>query len=649
MDGRAAAQPQSRSTVEASAYAGRELRLALAVAAIGVLAAYVVIHLPFLVRPHGIVGRDYSYFMPQLLAGYYWFEVNGALAVPWFTPAFCAGVPYFPNMQGIYYSVPQLLTFVAGPVRALELTFLGFAAAGFAGFHLLLRRAFAIAPWCALAGATIFLFNGFYTARLFVGHLAFHAFMLAPFLGVFALDNGSGAARRGWLDARLLAGGLVIAYMIHSGMVHALPPTLLAIVAVLLIHGNLFGFAARPFVRLAVMVAFGTLVSAAKIVAGAAFLAQFPRDMLPLPGFSHLWQVLAITVQSVFFAPPFWMGTAWLVNDEWWPGERIYLSYHEYDYGVTYVALLLVAAWFAARLWRRSRGASRSRSMSRTLSTVGVATILALPILLNWYEPTWNGFLKSLPFLGNSSTMIRWFCIFVLLGALGASLAMASLAKASRVRNLLALVVLGTTIFSSTLLDRSYYTVRADYDPAKIEAAYDSVATGGQVPSISRIEWPYISNSERLTRRDRNEHLVAGGSSAECYEPMFGHRLEAHPRGPLFEGPALSARAGVLNVKNPACMVYPDSNECRPGDHFAVGQIDDARRFLDYRPFEFRLPWWQRAANWTSLATIGFVLLVLGYDYSRRFMRSRAASMLCALGSQLARKLRSESSTFPKA
>ncbi len=128
------------------------------------------------------------------------------------------------------------------------------------------------------------------------------------------------------------------------------------------------------------------------------------------------------------------------------------------------------------------------------------------------------------------------------------------------------------------------------------------------MPAVGRIEWPPIAKRDLMKRRDRNQSLISGATNAKCYAPMFGHRLEEYPYGPLREGPTLEARGGLLNIKNPACMVYPEANQCRPGDQFTEDRIDEARNFINYRAFRFEMPWWQKAANGISLLSLIAVL-----------------------------------------
>src|SRR3989442_8323820 len=78
------------------------------------VAALLVFHLTFgsfFPNRNGGLGHDYSYVLPTLLAGHYWYAVNGPLAIPWFTPAICGGVPLLADPQSFYYSVPQWLAF----------------------------------------------------------------------------------------------------------------------------------------------------------------------------------------------------------------------------------------------------------------------------------------------------------------------------------------------------------------------------------------------------------------------------------------------------------------------------------------------------------------------------------------------------------
>ena len=74
------------------------------------------------------------------------------------------------------------------------------------------------------------------------------------------------------------------------------------------------------------------------------------------------------------------------------------------------------------------------------------------------------------------------------------------------------------------------------------------------------------------------------------------------------------ARGNVLNIKNPACYVFPAENGCAPGDHFPLAARAEAEKFLNYQPFDFVQPLYQSVATMISLASLAAapLLLVVG-------------------------------------
>ena len=215
----------------------RELIVFTAVAGV-LLLAYHWIFSPFFPAANGGVGHDYSYFLPNLLDGYYWYLNNGPFSTPWFSPAFCGGVPAFPNPQNMYYSVPQWLSFATDPLTAVYVTMLLFAALGFAGFYLLLRLCFNTSQSTALLAAALFMFNGFFAHRLLIGHLTFHAFMLTPLIALLLLQPVDTILKRLF---RLSLAGLLFAYLIFSGSIQLVLPIIVALLFIGILHGLLYG------------------------------------------------------------------------------------------------------------------------------------------------------------------------------------------------------------------------------------------------------------------------------------------------------------------------------------------------------------------------------------------------------------------------
>jgi hypothetical protein len=538
-------------------------------------------------------GDDYALHFPNLLAGCYWLARNGALSIPWFSPAQCGGVPFLGDLNVAYYALPQWLSFAAGPIPAVQATFVVFAAAGGAGTFLLLRTRFRLETGPAAAGAVLFLFSAFYTARMVAGHLTFHPFTLVPWIAWIALaPGGSWRAALG----RAAACALAFAYMFEAGMVHGILPALLAVAVLVLVHGQLHGAQARAWIVLALAGVLALALGAQRLAASLAFLAQFPRAEYALPGFASLLDAPAFALQALFWRAPMLGISARLANQQW------DMAVHELAFGVGPAALvaILAGAFVAAR---------RGRLPGSAAGWGLVVLLLALPLALNWHLEGWNALLKRLPLFGSSTSLLRWYAAYIPVAVLLAALALQSF-RPDAVRRGAALAIIAATVVWNVVAD-DIRTIEASYDPRPLQAAWENLGRDG-VPAVERIVVRKDASGQPSGELDRNDALALGGSQALCYQPMFGYRLERLPGGPLREGPALGEAApGLLNVRNPACFAYPAANACSPGALFPAAARAGAERFLRYETFEFVLPPWQRAATAASLLALGLCLVLI--------------------------------------
>ena len=557
------------------------------------LGLFHLIFRPFFPNHHGAIGHDYSLFLPKLLDGYYWYSHNGITAVPWFTPAFCGGVPLFPDPQSIYYSIPQFLTFVTDPLTSVYVTFMLFAALGLTGFYLLLRRVFATSAATAMLGAALFLFNGFYSHRIIVGHLTYHPFMLIPLIAYFLLRRPADGLKAA---ANVVIAGVFIAYMFQAGMVNVILPALVAVAGIGLIHGILFG-RPWPFWRdfgLAGLLAVG--LSIAKLVAALSYLRYFDRDIYLLPGATNFIDIVILIFLSLFAQAPQAFGQAILINRQWG------LDIQEFEYGVTFFPLIVLSIAAASGLYGKWRQPSLSRINSAQWFQIGLLALLFIvPVVLNYYNPAWNAFLKSVPILKNSTSLVRWFSLYIPLIVVACALAIERTEILYRYRNYVAMSGVAIIAAINIWTDRGYYQAQP-YDPTEVTKAYHRVQRGEWAPMITRVD-------ESGADAPSNSALAEGSSELRCYEPLFGYRLERFPMKSLHVGPALEAANGMLNVKNPACYVYPSANRCPPGDHFSVAQTRDAEAFVQYRPFPFNTSSQQRTADVINIVVLVGVTL----------------------------------------
>ncbi|MDH5755324.1 MAG: hypothetical protein OEZ55_01480 [Nitrospinota bacterium] len=579
---------------------------------------YDIVYGGFYPNLHGRLGMDYTYFLPRLLDGYYWYSINGLWETPWFTPSFCGGLPFFGNPQSMYHSVPQVLTIFVDPVNSVYYTILFFAFAGFCGFYLLLKDVFLVNRPLAYLGAALFMFNGFYAHRMIVGHFAFHAYQLLPLACYYLLrplpEPGHGRKRRYVLDSA--AAAWVFAIMIYSGMLELGLPVGAAVTLIGALYGIYTGKTREFWGRFVLSWIIALILGAARLSATLAFMAQFQRDYYDLPaGIASPLKVVWLIVQILYVWPEKMLmyGAHFMIGS-----KKLVYGVHYYEYSVTIVPLLLLipAGWVLARdLAQGKIHGARKLSVALNIGVIVFIISLIMSLLYSFDNPMFGRVMKSIPIIKSYTNFVCWVSALVPIAILAPIVLFHRLRLAGVA--LWAVMAVCLTIAAAQIwaYDRNSYNDQ-HYNFDKIIAAYDRVKSGNTNPSIDRIvdqsaaDWGHVMNGVPLGGDDG---LVEKASPMICYEPIFGYSLFRYPAGRIKVGSAMDESDGFFNLKNPACYAYPSENVCRPGDHFRVDQQEMAERFRSYKPIDFQMPLRQKVANWISLAGLVTTILFLFY------------------------------------
>jgi hypothetical protein len=578
--------------------------------------AYYKIFDAFFPNRQGMLGHDYSGILPWMLDSYFWNQNNPFYAIPWFSPSFCGGQPAFANAGGIYFTMQNLLVTFFDPLTSVRVTFILLAAIGTWGMHRLLRDVFATSQKAALLGGALFLFNGFYSHRMMIGHTPYQSFILIPWITWALLVPSAVVADRRlrWLEHFLrvtLAGGLLAYWVLCGFATIALAGglTILAVAALYLVSHDRWGlFLGRSAASFAI--ALGLLAS--PILSGQAFLSFFPRNEYLLPGIQGIMKAAVILFEVLFLSPPHIeeIVTPRLANVQW------HLGRHEWEFWITPVPLLLILLYLGSRLRTRSLATETKLPDAKQWVAIALLAIcLIIPLAINIYTPGWNAFLKQVPFIKNSSNLVRWWIVYIPVTIIYASLALDRIGLRERYKSGVLLASLLAIVYLNAIQDRSYYH-RQSYDPKAIVDAYWQTKRGEFKPEIRSIAATLSQEGKYILYPGRNDVIVRGESQLVCYNSSFGYALEYLPIKTLHPGSIYEQQNGLLNLKNPACYVFPEENHCHPGDHFLTSQIAEAQAFAQYKPFHFEFSIRQQVANWISIITMVIVLSVSVFSWA---------------------------------
>lgn len=566
------------------------------------LLTYHLIFGKFFPLPNGLMGHDYVLTLGSFLDGYLWYRNNGFITPPWFTPSFCGGQAFFADPQSAYYSIPQFITFITDPLSAVYISFILFAGLGFCGAYIYSRNILAISRSSALVVACIFLFNGFYAHRMLVGHYGYQSFMLIPLVAYLLMHRHKHQIASRTTVLFGIYAGTLIGYWFHSGLTTLMVPAALSVVSLAIIAALRTGnpaiiktFIARGLI--ASLIAIG--LSLSKLNANLALMSNFARDYYPLPGIGDPAGLATFIFQALFYssehafqtATPLWQNMQWSAMP------------HELAYGLTPLPLLPILVGGSMWLLKNRPGISTTPKYLNRLIGFTLILILSLPIALLIYTPEWNAILKKIPLIDSTTSPFRWMIIYI---PIIATLSGICTEYSEKIKfSLCASIVLGTPLLNS-LEQRDFYSTQS-FDPSAYVRFYNQLKIDSINPKIQKIADPKNPQGDSIVE---NSLFLEGSSPIHCYNPIFGYRLEKLNTYPLIEGSITRETAErTLNLHNPACLVFPKENECKPWDAFKLDQLQLLFEFASYKTYVFKKSSRQHISDTISLITL---LLCLG-------------------------------------
>ena len=240
----------------------------------GILIIHQIIFQQFFPNSRGLLGHDYEQFIPNLMFGKIWFY-NNFLSVPWFTPSFCCGIPFYADPQSMYYSIPQIIFLIFNPILSVKIIFFILSFISYVGMFLLVRGNFKCNSYVSLLCASLFLFNGFFVYRAIAGHVDYLSYIFVPLYCYFLIKSYENQSNNSSY-VYLILSSIIFANFFHSGSGPIILIIFTSILSVLLFYSHLIN-SFKIFFKFTLSLFLGISISLSKITAALFFLNNFPR------------------------------------------------------------------------------------------------------------------------------------------------------------------------------------------------------------------------------------------------------------------------------------------------------------------------------------------------------------------------------------
>jgi len=591
-------------------------KIILILSAILIFSIHQIIFLSYL--DYGKYHFDLNLVITRLLVGKIWFLKNG-LSVPWFSPHACCGLPFFSHPESDFYSPVQFLFLFLNTITTLKIIFFLYSLIGFFGFFLLLRNIFKLSNNASLIGSTIFLFNHYFAFHYLSGHLAWGLYYLVPFFFYVSAKSINDLNKKYSLFL-IFSSGLIFALMMHSGGTRIVIEILIFIYFLTLLHLiNYRNFKIILNVSLAVLI--GLSISSSKIYAGWSFVSVLERDAFIY--FNSFRQFIS------FFFDLFFLSPKEIIGDDV-ATYNVELSIEELSFNLSILPLIVLV------IYLRNFPKITKDKFKLLFSFVILISVFVL-ILLNFSNTFLGAIVGKIPFMTTDWVSLRKLTPLILLFAILTAMMFDKISfKNSNLITFLFIIIIIVQNFS---FDRNkIYKIFKFSFPYLIEN------------NISKENIDKFKIEEVITFLDENsnymgpnvhESFLKNQSTQFCYMPPLGYdleilkpivrkikfdqhkniKLEPSNDGTLYsniliniyKGDPLVEINGELNFINPSCYLNPKENDCDDNFLFKIDKKEELKKFLNYKPFDFKHLKLQIFFNFLSVIVLFLTLTYFFY------------------------------------
>tara|TARA_B100000902_G_scaffold125645_1_gene125297 strand:- start:206 stop:2017 length:1812 start_codon:yes stop_codon:yes gene_type:complete len=562
----------------------------------------------FFPNNEGYLGHDFEQFVPNLIFGKIWFE-NNFISIPWFTPSFCCGIPFYADPQSTFYSIYQLIFILFDPIISIKLVFFLLSFFSYFGMFLLIRK-FGFSKYSGLLCASLFLFNGFFVYRSIIGHVAYLSYIFVP-LYCFILIKSYEKKTYKSIIFYLLLSSIIFANFFHSGSGPILLIILSSIFFIVLLYAH-FQNSIKIFFNFFISLLLGISISLSKITSSLFLLSNFPREYPPTEFNSFLAYI------KNFF------NSFFLEVDQKYFNESlismISFGRHEMEYSLSIVPIISL---FLIVLLDKKYLKINFKNFNFLII---LAIIFLVPVYFNLNFLNQYNFNSQIPIIKSTWVQFRWMAIYIIPIIFLTGLLIENIKINQQYKNYISIVFILILLSQNFIKDNTSYLKSASYN---IQDSFDfnEKFEGGQIK-------PKINGPSVLLNKDgtikkistRNDAFYFSYSPLMCYQSLFGYNLEKlNKKNIKFYSKRILSDGSILyytdinkNKKEftffkPYCFLFPDENNCLPGDVFESDEFENMVNFLNYEKIDFKQNKIQIISNYISLFSFIFSFAYIIY------------------------------------
>jgi hypothetical protein len=251
-----------------------------------------------------------------------------------------------------------------------------------------------------------------------------------------------------------------------------------------------------------------------------------------------------------------------------------------------------------------------------------------IPILLNVNFLNQFQIISKIPILNSTWVQFRWMAVYILPIIIISGLVIQNLNTDFKKKKYLAIALVSLLLIQNLIKDNSWHFNDQKYS---IQNAmnFSKKLKRGMNPEIIGPAIVLDQTGSPKRTNSKNDMFFFSYSPLLCNQPIFGYGLEklnankiTFNSKQLLQDDSIMYFSNKLDEKdehfmffNPSCFLFPEENNCIPGDTFEISEKGKLIKFTNYKKFDFKQSKTQIISNYISIFTFVGCLLYLLFHF----------------------------------